>query len=159
MFIKNYGLFWKADDVNWGARGSGKSGTLLGILRTAKSGDSVDFREQIGIYALYDDAFNLVYVGQAGTGKESRRSIYSRLKDHRTGDLSGRWTKFSWFGTKKVKSNGELFDAAESAQGKKDDFINQIEAVAIAIAEPRYNRRGGNFKDAEQYLQIDKEEK
>ena len=55
MFIKNFGQFWRADEVEWypgrGARGAfrllGRQGKYLPRVRLA------DFRYQQGIYILY----------------------------------------------------------------------------------------------------------
>jgi hypothetical protein len=63
MLIHNYGLFWRRNDVYWGKPGD------LGHLQghPARSAFAiVDFRDQQGVYCLYDDNFHLVYVGQAG---------------------------------------------------------------------------------------------
>ena len=50
--IRNYGLLWQRKYVHLGA-GSNK-GTLLG---TKPGVGEVDFREQIGVYVLYDKVF------------------------------------------------------------------------------------------------------
>ncbi len=57
MFIKNYGLFWKRDAVWWGQQGNKiNPGNLLGVLGRGQA--RINFREQIGFYALYDIADN-----------------------------------------------------------------------------------------------------
>lgn len=65
--IKNYGLRWVRDRVEWGGRGV--KGALLGVPRSAKSSNPVDFRDQIGVYVLYEPGFAPIYVGQAGFGQ------------------------------------------------------------------------------------------
>ncbi|MEQ1540035.1 MAG: GIY-YIG nuclease family protein [Sphingorhabdus sp.] len=148
MLIQNYGLFWKADRVKWGA-GKNK-GTLEGYLTGAKREGSVDFREQRGVYVLYDDTFRIVYVGQAGRGNHT---LFGRLKTHRRDHLAERWSRFSWFGVREVTVNWVL--------GKDTDFktdlpsvLSHIEAILIATAEPPLNLQRGRFgADVEQYLQ------
>ena len=51
--IRNYGLFWKAEDVFWGA--GSQPGKLKGVLSTQLTSDPIDFRNQRGIYVLYAD--------------------------------------------------------------------------------------------------------
>lgn len=71
--IKNYGLMWRRDRVFWGK--GRKAGTLLGRL----SRREIDFRDQIGVYVLYDETRRPVYVGQAGQG---HARLFSRLRAH-----------------------------------------------------------------------------
>lgn len=92
--IWNYGLHWHVDRVWWGRPND--RGLLYGATnRNTLEKNAVDFREQIGIYALYAD-YELVYVGQAGTGGYA--TLFTRLRDHRSDHLSERWNRFSWFG-------------------------------------------------------------
>lgn len=146
--IKNYGLLWQRKYVHLGA-GSNK-GTLLGF-RTGIG--VVDFREQIGIYALYDNNRVPVYVGQAGNGNAT---LFGRLKHHTKDHLSNRWECFSWFGLRRVNKNNSLsdYDHVEKlykAQGAL--VLNELEGVLIAAMEPKLNKQGANFPDAEQFLQ------
>jgi hypothetical protein len=109
-------------------------------------------REQQGVYCLYDDSFRLVYVGQAG-GKNEQR-LFGRLKQHREDFVSDRWTKFSWFGVRRVLGNGELQAEKSAAHPDIGDVLNHIEAILIAAAEPVHNRQGGRFGETvEKYLQ------
>ena len=66
MLIRNYGLFWHRSDVFWGRQKN--PGTLLGKPVNVVNVEPTDFREQIGVYGLFDDSFRLVYFGQAGRG-------------------------------------------------------------------------------------------
>jgi hypothetical protein len=68
MLIHNYGLFWDRDKTDWGW--PKHTGRLLGVKASAKKTKPVDFWIQQGIYALYDSAFNLVYIGQTGAKKQ-----------------------------------------------------------------------------------------
>lgn len=149
MLFRSYGLFWRVDRVDWGWRGKGNQGRLLGI--TSQRAGEVDFREQRGIYALYNSSYELIYVGQ--TGAKGHR-LFNRLKSHKFG-FEGRFTYFSWFG----------LDAAEGPDGERvlvecepeaptvSSMLNHLEAVVIAIAEPSQNRQGGRFGDAEYFYQ------
>lgn len=150
MLIHNYGLFWRREHVFWG-RGS-NAGHLKGVLASARTADPVDFRDQQGIYVLYDDNFRLVYVGQAGSGDQSR--LFNRLKRHTKDPLSDRWSKFSWFGVRGVRQDGRLCAENVAAHPRLSEVLDHIEAVLIAAAEPPHNRQGGRFGDnVDQYLQ------
>lgn len=96
MLIKAYGLFWREDEVDW-SPGQGKPFRLLGRKGSNLPGLRVaDFRYQKGLYVLYGD-YGPYYVGLTYT------SLGDRLKDHRHDDHGGRWTRFSWFGFRKVQ--------------------------------------------------------
>jgi hypothetical protein len=150
MLIRNYGLFWKRSWIHFGA--GSNAGHLKGVRVAAKSSEPVNFRDQRGVYCLYDDNFKLVYVGQAG-GKNDQR-LFDRVKQHREDFVSERWTKFSWFGIRRVLQSNELSAETEAAHPDISDVLNHIEAILIAAAEPVHNRQGGRFGDAvDQYLQ------
>lgn len=147
--IHNYGLFWQRNDVFWGR--PKVTGHLKGVRAKEVSETPVDFREQAGVYVLYDDNFRLVYVGQAGAGMQY---LFSRLKHHRKDSLANRWTRFSWFGIRWVKKNRKLSVGAVQHFVRSDAILNHIEAILISAAEPPHNRQGGRFgDDVEQYLQ------
>ena len=147
MIISSYGLFWDKNEVHWGHKKD--SGTLAGYLEGDKN-NKVDFRNQKGIYALYDSAFNLVYVGQAGS--KEYQNLFLRLKNHLSDHLSERWRYFSWFGFCYVKGDNTLSDGAQHPTTSHEDALNHLEAVSIAIAEPKLNLRRGNF-NCEKYFQ------
>ena len=133
--IQNYGLFWDRDKVDW----SKNKATLLGRLKVRD--DPVDFRGQLGIYALYDREFRLLYVGQAGSGNNT---LFSRLKYH------------GWFGLLRVlKGSQELAEPPKTHQTKRADILDALEAVAIEIADPDLNRQGGRLRAIEEYLQYE----
>lgn len=144
--IRNYGLFWKIQDVYWG-KGS-QAGRLLGVPAWNTTSDPVDFRDQRGVYVLYA-AYDLVYVGQ-----NNGQQLLERLKQHQKDDLSERWDRFSWFGLRAVKANGELAKYNQAVHALTEDVLNHIEAILIHTAEPQLNRQGGKFGDSiERYLQ------
>lgn len=155
MLIRSYGLYWKRDDVFWGRQKN--AGHLTGKKMGTKRPPYYDFRDQVGFYALYDEAFQLVYFGQAGRGKD--QILYGRLKQHLNDHLSERWSRFSWFGTKYVKTDGGLSAKAATVQGKQEVFLDQIEAIVIAVSEPPNNLQGGRFGKAIHYSQHRDEEK
>lgn len=160
VMFRTYGLFWREDRIFWG-RGRAK-GHLAGqevnnVTGKPTSKDPVDFRDQIGIYALYYD-FELVYIGQVGAStKDDRgRTLLDRLKDHRDGRHSERWDRFSWFGVQGVTKSGELtkFREAPLSGVTRSQVLNMFEAVMIALSEPRLNlQRGRMSKYATQYSQ------
>jgi hypothetical protein len=150
MLVQNYGLFWRREDVFWGK--PKVMGHLKGVLAKETSSKPVDFRNQAGVYVLYDENFRIVYVGQAGAGKQF---LFSRLKQHQKDALAQRWTRFSWFGVKWVRKNKKLAAGARQHSVKTGDILNHIEAILISSAEPAHNRQGGRFgDDVEQYLQF-----
>ncbi|MCX7689095.1 MAG: GIY-YIG nuclease family protein [Fimbriimonadales bacterium] len=147
--IQCYGLHWHINRVNWGRQNN--PGELLGYTAGAV-GHLIDFRDQIGVYALYAD-YDLVYVGQTGRGNQR---LLNRLRFHRHGVLAERWNRFSWFGILGVNENThELQDLDELGNQALllPDVLNTLEAIVIAVAEPRLNRQGGRWGRANQYFQ------
>ena len=148
--IENYGLFWKLDQVFWGWQGV--PGHLNGIEAKNKRSEPVDFREQQGVYVLYDQTFKMIYVGQAGANDKHR--LFDRLKEHTRDQLADRWSRFSWFGVRSVNKSGDLRVENMAAHADMGHVLNHIEGILIAAAEPPHNRQGGRFgEEVEQYLQ------
>ena len=155
MLIHNYGLFWRrsliAADGPWS-----RSGALLGVGVRQKRRGKVDFSRQRGIYALYDDNFRLIYVGQAGKGE---RRLYNRLRAHSLNNLSERWTRFSWFGILPVVENPmtkqlKLVEDHTPTAPTREVILDQMEAILILAGEPIRNSKGGIFgKDTVLYRQ------
>lgn len=149
MLIHNYGLFWRPDRVYWGRPNS--TGHLRGYSVRNQQREA-DFREQIGIYVLYDSSFNMVYLGQAGAN--DNHHIFSRLKEHKNDQLAERWSRFSWFGLRSVNKNCSLRKVSQAKHPSLGEVLNHMEAVLLAAAEPPHNRQGGRFGDkVEQLLQ------
>ncbi len=147
--INNYGLLWDRDYIHFGW--SGNSGHLNGYRRGVKK---VDFREQSGVYVLYDKDFIPVYVGQAGRGNAN---LFSRLKQHRKDHLWNRWSYFSWFGLCKANKNGSLSRADDSDRkigGTIASALNDIEGVLILAMEPKLNKQGPKFKGVLKFNQV-----
>ncbi|MGI4748228.1 MAG: GIY-YIG nuclease family protein [Janthinobacterium lividum] len=154
MLLHNYGLFWLRSDTHWGQQGNSKNpGHLKGVPAKNVTSKPVDFADQQGIYALYDDAFELVYIGQAGANDQQR--LLGRLRNHRSDQLADRWTRFSWFGVRMVNPKSrELRAERVAAHPNVTDVLNHMEAVLIAVAEPRKNLQGGRFGEkVEQFRQ------
>ncbi len=150
MLINNYGLFWRLDQVFWGWQN--RNGHLNGRIASSQSSPLVDFREQQGVYVLYDDSFQIVYVGQAGAGENQR--LFDRLKQHTRDQLAERWSRFSWFGIRPITKAGKLRVEKMAAHPPISDVLDHIEAILITAAEPKHNRQGGRFGEGvHQYLQ------
>jgi hypothetical protein len=149
--IKSFGFLWERKYIHRGSGGGGNSGHLRG---TAVSGVA-DFREQIGVYVLYDRNQKIVYVGQAGNGNAT---LFTRLKNHMDGALWNRWEYFSWVGFRGVNADGSLSNqqsVTSSVSGfKYADALNEIEGILIEIIEPKLNKQAGKLKGATEYRQV-----
>jgi hypothetical protein len=149
--IKNYGLMWRRDSVFWGAGGA------RGSLEGRRSGKVIDFRDQIGVYVLYDESRRPVYVGQAGQGNAR---LFLRLRAHRRDSLAHRWQYFSWFGLLSVNKTGRLSgwdSASKRVSGTIKSTLNEIEGVLIAATEPAFNKQGARFRGISRYRQVTSE--
>ena len=87
MLIHNFGHHWERKYINYGRPGARGHGHLKGYITKQQ----VDFREQIGIYVLFDNNLAPVYVGQVGNGN---RGLLARLNQHETDHLWNRWDHF-----------------------------------------------------------------
>lgn len=129
--IRNYGLFWKAEDIYWGA--GRNPGALSGVHANQTTGTPVDFRDQRGIYVLYA-GYDLVYVGQ-----NNSQELLIRLKQHKKDDLAECWDRFSWFGLRAVKANHELAQYNQAVHADNHAVLNHTEAILIHSIEPGLN--------------------
>jgi hypothetical protein len=146
--IKNYGLMWRRDSVFWG------KGNRKGLLEGRRSGKVINFRDQIGVYVLYDEARRPIYVGQAGQGNAR---LFNRLRSHRRDGLALRWNYFSWFGLLAINKSGGLsgWDApSKRVSGTMKSTLNEIEGVLIAATEPAFNKQGARFRGIARYRQV-----
>lgn len=145
--VKNYGLMWSRDAVFWGR------GRKKGVLEGRRSGKVIDFRDQIGVYLLYDEGRRPIYVGQAGRGKAR---LFRRLRSHTHDYLADRWRYFSWFGLLTVNKSGRLSkwdDEAKRVTGTIGSTLNEIEGVLIAATEPPFNKQGAKFQGIKRFRQ------
>lgn len=137
MIIQNYGLHWVRKDVDWGKKGKGNQGDLLGRLSKTVKSPTVRFREQAGIYILQDE-FKPIYIGQCGSGEQR---LFGRLRDHTRNHLAERWNRFSWFGVYPVK--GEELNLKVNVDKITTDvyaILDHVEGVLISVTEPPLNR-------------------
>jgi hypothetical protein len=155
-FIRAYGLFWRADQVRWSPgtgpfRILGRVGQNKGTLRVC------DFRDQRGIYVLYDD-FGPYYVGLA-----HYQAIGDRLKAHAVTDQHrNKWDRFSWFGFRSVlaATNGDgtrrLGVVPKQLLTESKQTISDIEALLIQSlgTQHRGNKQQMQFHSAVKWLQI-----
>jgi guanylate kinase len=147
--IKNYGFLWER---KYFYRGSGSNaGHLIGLTSNSKE---ADFREQIGVYVLYDKDQHIVYVGQAGNGNAT---LFSRLKNHMDDALWNRWEYFTWIGFRDVNADGGLSNQQNVDSGvsgfKYADALDEIEGILIEVIEPKLNKQSGRLKTAVEYFQ------
>ncbi len=131
-----FGMHWARDQVLWTTKPR-----LYG--RPTARADRINLTEQRGIYLLHD-AREVIYAGQAfGQG------IGSRISQHTSDRLAGRWRWFSWFGTCPVSDDGRLGKPLGTASAEQ--FIDAMEALLIEALEPRQNRAA--TMTASEYLQ------
>jgi excinuclease UvrABC nuclease subunit len=147
--IKNYGFLWDRGEIFRGA------GSNAGHLKGEAPGYPIaDFRDQIGVYVLYDSNQRIIYVGQAGNGNAT---LFGRLKAHMGGRMHNRWKYFSWVGFKDVNANGSLSAQQNIDSGvsgfRYSDALNEIEGILIEIVEPKLNKQSGKLKTARRYYQ------
>jgi len=150
--IRNFGMLWERKKVDWGRQKV--KGKLLGIRADQRRVPPVDFRNQTGIYVLYDEQKVPIWIGQA-------KVLFARLRDHKRDHLWNRWTYFTWFGFRKVNDDGKLGLSSRlnwNLKGSAAQARDEIEAVLIQVLEPRLNRKGSNWKDTHEYLQFAGEE-
>ncbi len=152
--IANMGLYWARSKVRWKGNAGIGPARLAGRRRWAKKQGDVNFWPQTGIYALYAN-HHLVYVGQAGLSDQS--CLGTRLKQHLTDDLAGRWDMFSWFGLQKVRStDNKVGNRTKLSISSRGHLANVLEGIIIAVADPPMNSQWGRFgRKVELYIQID----
>jgi hypothetical protein len=149
--IKNYGFLWERKYIFRGWGGDGSAGHLKGRAKNVEA----NFREQIGVYVLYDRNQHIVYVGQAGNGNAS---LFTRLKNHMDDALWNRWEYFSWVGFRDVNNDGSLSNlqnVESTVSGfRYADALNEIEGILIEVIEPKLNKQSGKIKSSVEYFQL-----
>ncbi len=68
--VANFGHFWRRDRVKFGKPGKGNAGSLVGFFGSLRYPAKVECEDQIGIYVLYTEDREVIYVGQAGSGNK-----------------------------------------------------------------------------------------
>lgn len=138
--INAFGMFWSRDRVYWKTN----MPHLLGVQQAGSA--PVNFTKQAGVYVLYDGS-RPIYIGKV---TEERMGL--RLFDHTRDRLTGRWDRFSWFGVRGVRDNGELTPLPKSGIALVS-LIATMEALLIEGLEPPQNRRQGEGFNAVEFIQ------
>lgn len=125
--VAAFGIQWRRDLVRWAS-----NPRLFG--RQHATADRVDLANQYGVYLLHCVRGETVYVGQA-------KLIGKRLAQHTRDRHAGRWTYFSWFGTRTVDADGGM--AEPSGVTDPADILDLLEFILIEAIEPRQNRQRG----------------
>jgi len=156
--IRNIGLLWQRNKVDWSGRSGPNGRAKLEGHWSENPKFIVDFRDQIGIYVLFDNRFNdrkVVYIGEVGRG---RGSLYSRLKSHTQNHLAARWTHFSWFALRNVNDDGTLRKNQRAknrvVHRTRDLALDEYEALLLEILEPPLNKQGPKWTETERYIQV-----
>jgi hypothetical protein len=157
-FIRCYGLFWNADEVEWNrADSSSNRFRLLGRIGQNKGKLQVcDFRTVRGIYVLNDD-YGPYYVGLARDA-----GIGGRLRRHRTDRHAGLWDRFSWFGFQHVLASSladgsrQLGTVPHRLLTESKRTIGDIEALLIQAlgAQHRGHSQEMRFVVAHPWIQV-----
>ena len=160
MFIKNFGQFWRADEIDW-FPGSGERNAFRLLGRQGKNlpGLSLaDFRNQQGIYILYSNH------GPYYTGLTTEQGLGKRLKDHMQDGHREEWDRFSWFGFRQVNVSKKdkhgirsLRALAEGAFGDPSTVIRDVEALLIR-AMGLSNISQMKFAEADEWFQVKEHE-
>lgn len=149
--IASYGELWSRHAIDWGVRGRGGKGTLLGEWGAKASPVRVDLWDQEGIYVLHADHL-IVYVGLAhGT------RLGPRLRGHRDDHLAGRWDQFSWYGTRAVLRGGGLGVSTTTKNVGTLEALHIIEALMIRAAPGALNKAIGALEGATRIRQVGQE--
>jgi hypothetical protein len=156
--IKNFGHFWTSRDVNWNITGELRQGQvrtkgdLRGYYGRGKNKEIIDFRPQIGVYVLFAENREVIYIGQVGV--REKRTLFGRLRRHKRDHLRGRWSHFSWFGLRDVDHNSKQLKPFQNVvMEQPGDVLDEIEAILIHLFEPRLNLQRGKWKGTREYFQ------
>jgi hypothetical protein len=138
--INAFGMYWTRDQVLWAAKPR-----ILGAQQPGST--PVDFCDQRGVYLLYDGR-SVVYVGRTTV-----QPLGTRLIQHISDRLNGRWDRFSWFGVYPVNASGDLNTTAAGGYDL-NMLIVTMEALLIEGLEPPQNRKRGDDFRAVEFLQV-----
>jgi hypothetical protein len=151
VLIRAYGELWSPDLVNWGSRGPGGKGELLGEFGGRRRPTVVDVWEQRGVYVLLQD-WKVFYVGKADSVP-----LGVRLRGHLADSLAGRWDRFSWYGIRGVRKDGALGADMMGKNTSAHRLIDTLESLLIAVTEPPRNRRREEIPGAVELVQQGRE--
>ena len=156
MQVTSYGLFWRADEIEWfPGKGNRNEFRLLGrVGKTRPKIKVADFRRQQGIYILSDE-YGPAYVGLAMGDR-----LGNRLREHHSDHLEGKWDRFCWFGFNQVNNRAgkdgvrTLSEPPVDLTEDTSTTIKQLEALLIAAMGPKLNVKKMKFGGAEKWEQI-----
>jgi hypothetical protein len=156
LAIENYGRRWRRDKIYWGTGGKGDNKGHLKDVAKRKKSTVLNFRNQIGIYILFNAGGDVIYIGQAGIGN---KRLFGRLSNHRSDHLRDRWTHFSWFGLCGKNPTTNTLSKAHKPDSwiprrRRKDALHETEAVLMAVVEPPLNKRGPNWTGSMEFLQF-----
>jgi hypothetical protein len=120
--INAFGMYWARESVLWTT-----SPKVLGQQQVGST--AVDFCNQHGVYLLHDGR-TVVYVGRT-----TDQPLGTRLRQHISDRLNGRWNRFSWFGVYEVSEDASL-KTEKAAAFSQDMLIATMEALLIEGLEP-----------------------
>ena len=142
MLIKAYGQLWNPHIIDWGSRGAGNKGKLIGEVLRQKKWHDIDFWEARGIYVLHSD-FRAIYVGQILSD-----ALGKRIRDHFTDRFAGRWDMFSWFSVAAPRFSRNDVSAPGKRTVAAKTVVDSLEALSILIADPSLNRKRESLEGA-----------
>lgn len=151
MIISSYGLFWRADEVDW-YPGQGNDLALYG--RRGKNLNTLqmcDFWIQSGIYILYGN------LGSYYGGLTKRLGF--RLRHHLSNEHAGNWDRFSWFGFRRVLKGTDKYGLqklGKLAAAKSVDLasvIKDLEALVLKAMSVR-NANDSHFTAGKKWEQV-----
>jgi hypothetical protein len=132
---------------------------LLGTVGSkAKNLRVTDFREQKGVYVLYNDH------GPYYVGIVTRGTLGQRLRQHTLDEHRRSWTRFSWFGFRQVLQSKhadgtqQLRKLAGVTRGFPSADIATMESVLIRVLGTPGNTKKGRFPDANRWDQVRRDE-
>ena len=136
------GIRWCRDLIEWSP-----SPEILG--KRLATDQVIDFREQQGVFILYDGC-DVVFVDHA-----LWRGLGVRLWEHTHDALADRWDSFSWFGLLPMEASGELGDLPETYDSAV--VASSLVRVLVEALEPKLaHSRSRDLADVE-YAQLQSE--
>lgn len=150
-FIRAYGMFWSAREVDWTGYDSNRRLELLGRINMNRGAlQMVNFWDQQGIYIL-DNDHGPYYVGQT-IGQNL--NLGKRLRHHHTGSNGsphkGKWDRFSWFGWRRVLSGADhrgLQKLGRLPGGVLTSSKNTVQDIESLLIHATGTRSVGNAKE------------
>ena len=150
--IKNIGYMWHRKYVDWNDKPH-----LYGYSEWDDS-KKVDFAFQSGIYTLYNQNSECIYVGQAGRGDQT--GLFHRLKTHALdNELFCMWQRFTWYGFYSVETihsdSGKAYEDEFKIKTNINELMNVIESMIIRTAMPQFNKSVGSLKKDKETIGIE----